>query len=323
MKCSIVKVCIILIAYCMPTAVFCVQQQSQKIRIITSTSNHPEFIAYQDKAFKKFLKDEYEFIVFNDAFDAEIANEIDRVCSLLHIACIRVPQENRIVGTVFSWGSYRHGQAIEYMMKTVGFDYDGIVVLIDSDLFPIKNFCVTDFLAGYDCAGLRMGPQGGTMDYMWPGLLFLRMNALPNKETMSFLPADKEWLDTGGSFYHYLHKNSDVKKLFFKQKTRFKLDTMMRPYYLYDAPYRKLYIHCPECIEKESCIHTGRILRHFGFRDDIIQQILLKKIPGESEFLLGDTFFHLSNSSGYHKIWQVQEREARMRNFMNYILSDM
>ncbi len=49
---------------------------SSKILIITHAHNRPEFIPLQDVTFKEFLKDDYEFVVFNDARDEKIDKEI-------------------------------------------------------------------------------------------------------------------------------------------------------------------------------------------------------------------------------------------------------
>ena len=47
-----------------------------KVLIITHAYNRPEFIPLQDITFKKFLKDDYEFVVFNDARDPKIKKDI-------------------------------------------------------------------------------------------------------------------------------------------------------------------------------------------------------------------------------------------------------
>ena len=38
----------------------------QKILIITHNYNRPDFIEIQSATFKKFLQDDYEYVVFND-----------------------------------------------------------------------------------------------------------------------------------------------------------------------------------------------------------------------------------------------------------------
>src|SRR5271156_2071886 len=64
-----------------------------KILIFTYAFNRPEFIEFQHKTFQKFLKDEYEFIIFSDAKTDSQHKEIESVCFKYDLKCIRIPQE--------------------------------------------------------------------------------------------------------------------------------------------------------------------------------------------------------------------------------------
>ena len=48
-----------------------------KVLLITHAYNQPEFIKWQDAALKKFLKDEYEYVVFNDASNLAMQQRIE------------------------------------------------------------------------------------------------------------------------------------------------------------------------------------------------------------------------------------------------------
>jgi hypothetical protein len=302
----------------------------QKILIMTPTSNHPEFIAWQAQCFKKFLKDDYEFIVFNDGHNEHDMQAINAMCASLKIACISVPQENRgrVKRYYYSRATYLHGEAIKYMMQTVGFDYNGIVVLIDSDMFLVKNFSVIDFLKEHDIAGVRQGPYQGEKEYMWPGLMFFNMATLPNKSTMQ-LHSEKD-LDTGGAIYHYFAENPTVKKLFFPQRARFRLSPTRQPLYCNVSPIKHEYIPCSlDCtIAAETvcsnALHTPAILKQFEFSEAMINRIECKQVPAPSEFLIGDTFFHLMAGSGYQdkRIGNeiITQRTKLLHAFMNDIL---
>jgi len=52
-----------------------------KVLIFTYAYNRPDFVEIQHKTFQKFLEDEYEFVVFNDAVDASIYHQIHAICS--------------------------------------------------------------------------------------------------------------------------------------------------------------------------------------------------------------------------------------------------
>lgn len=308
-----------------------ITRTNSKILIITPTSNHPEYITLQDLSFKKYLQDAYEFIVFNDAIDEKTIKEIDATCATLNIQSIRVPQENRPIGTVVSWASYRHGQTLNYIMESIAATRKNIVAIIDSDMFLIKKFSIVDYLKGYDIAGLGRGPDNDKMAYMWPGLLFFRMQALPNKNQMNFMPEDNLHFDTGGSLCHYFQANPSIKiKLF--SHGRLKLNKDLTPFDLHSSPCRGYSLKCASCTEKiqkkqkpinAKCIHKKSIYKHLQFRDSVIDLLMTNKIPFAAEFILGDTFFHISGSSGYYN-WSetdIENRNLCMNNFTDSMLN--
>jgi hypothetical protein len=181
---------------------------TDKILIITHAFNRPDFIEYQAKTFKAFLQDRYQFVVFNDAQDPAISAQIQNACKRLKVKCIDIPQS---IQNGVSWASIRTANSIEYSLKKAGFDYDGIVFIIDSDMFLIKPLHIKSFLGDYDLYGAEQ--RNGEIVYLWNGLLFLNMATLPNKKTMSFSPAPIKGksLDTGGHLYYYLTNNPSIK----------------------------------------------------------------------------------------------------------------
>lgn len=181
---------------------------TDKILIITHAFNRPDFIEYQAKTFKKFLKDEYEFVVFNDAKDPAISEQIQDTCKRLKIPCINIPQS---IQKNVEWASIRTANSIEYSLKKAGFDHDGIIFIIDSDMFLIKPLNIKNFLGDYELYGNRQ--CNGDIVYLWNGLLLMNMATLPNTRTMSFspLPIKGKSLDTGGHLYYYLTNNPSIK----------------------------------------------------------------------------------------------------------------
>src|ERR1700684_2505146 len=67
--------------------------QANKVLIITHSYCRPDFIELHHKTFKAFLKNDYEYVVFNDASDPHLKRKIEKTCEKLGIRCIRVPQE--------------------------------------------------------------------------------------------------------------------------------------------------------------------------------------------------------------------------------------
>lgn len=184
-----------------------------EILIITHSYNRPEFIAIQHKTFKNFLKDkDYTFIVFNDAPDNATKESIDAMCRSLKINCIRIPQKihtyaylRRWPGEGFNSACVRCANVVQYSLNEVGLHHNDIVVIIDSDMFLVKEFSIREFMHGFDLAGVPQS-RNSTVHYIWNGLVFLNMSTLPDKQLINFncgrvndIP-----VDVGGQLHHYL-----------------------------------------------------------------------------------------------------------------------
>ncbi len=190
---------------------------SKNVLIMTYSFNRPDFIEIQDKTFKKFLKDDYTFVVFNDASQEEVSNQIIETCNKLSLPCIKIPQSihdapylQRWPGENYNHPSIRNSNVVQFSLDTLGFDHDGIVMMIDSDMFLIKEFCVQDFLDGFDVAGVPQSRQH--INYIWIGLVFLNMETLPDKKTINFNcgKIDGIGVDPGGQTYHYFKNHPEV-----------------------------------------------------------------------------------------------------------------
>ena len=64
-----------------------------KVLIFTYAHNRPDFIEIQHKTFEKFLQDDYEFVVWNDANNNNMSKNIENMSKKYNIRCIRIPQE--------------------------------------------------------------------------------------------------------------------------------------------------------------------------------------------------------------------------------------
>ncbi len=195
--------------------------ESSHILIFTYSYNRPDFIEIQSKTFKKFLKDDYEFIVFNDAKDNAMAQQINNMCAKLAIRCVRIPQSIHTKPYLKRWPhedfqapAVRNSNVVMYSLNEIGFKHDGIVVLLDSDMFLIRDFSIHQYLHRYDLAGLEQERAG--IIYLWIGLAFLDMRSMPNSNTIDFncgkigtVP-----VDAGGQTAHYLRNNHAKLRLF-------------------------------------------------------------------------------------------------------------
>jgi hypothetical protein len=190
---------------------------SKNVLIMTYSFNRPDFIEIQDKTFKKFLKDDYTFVVFNDAKEEKISNQIIETCNKLSLPCVRIPQWihnapylERWPGEDYNHPTVRCCNVVQFSLNTLGFGHDGIVMIIDSDMFLVKEFSVQEFLDDFDIAGVPQAREH--IEYIWIGLALLNMQTLPDKKTINFNcgKVDGIPVDAGGQTYHYLKNHPEV-----------------------------------------------------------------------------------------------------------------
>ena len=89
-----------------------------------------EAIEIQNKTFKKFLKDEYEFVVFNDARQKDLQSAIKKTCSKLGIRCVNIPQSihnqpylYRLPKEKLNAPAVRNANVVQYALNNLGFSY--------------------------------------------------------------------------------------------------------------------------------------------------------------------------------------------------------
>ncbi len=192
----------------------------EKVLIISHHHAQPFFVEIQAKTFKKFIRDEYEFVIFNDGKTPEIAEEIDRLCKENNIRCIRIDQSlhDRPYMTRFPGEDYNHpcvrcANVVQYSLDVLGFDYGGPVVVMDSDMFPVKPISFREYLQDYDLVGVPQsrpcGSEKAVVHYIWNGLVMFNMPNLPERSSMNFNCGLVEGysVDVGGHMHYYLLKH--------------------------------------------------------------------------------------------------------------------
>lgn len=189
-----------------------------KILIMTSAYNRPEFIEWQHKTFKKFLLDEYEFVIVNDAEDPKICRKIESECQRLGLTHLRVPQEEchkNLQKGVRHWEkafdfpdkhyrvNFREGEVVQYAFEQRGFKHDDIVVMIDSDIFLIRPLSIRQLLG-----------DNHIYSQIWnPELMVFNMPKLPHKDAMVFHSGflGSRWIDLCDFLHIYVKCHDDLK----------------------------------------------------------------------------------------------------------------
>lgn len=285
-----------------------------KVLLITHSFNRPDFIEIQYRTFKKFMLDEYEFIVFNDARDPNLRKQINDMCLRYNLSCIEIAQEVHDLPYLARgpYDDYNHSAArcanvVQYSLDLIGFDHDNIVAIIDSDMFLIREFSITNYLEGYDLAAW---PQSrgdrSEINYIWNGLIFFNMNTLPNKRTLNF---NCGWVngvvtDVGGYTYYYFQQNPNVNLKYFESLV-----------YLKD-------LWCKTCIEnnESTCIHSFNKMKEYQFSDPLIK---LAKQSKESimEVFLYNTFLHYRAGGNWNN--ESAEYHARKTKLLNNFITQL
>lgn len=160
------------------------------VYIIVAAHNKPEFIELQYRTFKKFLVDEYKYVIFNDASDSKIFKDINEICRKLEIQCYTIPKDLH-KGNLWTKdylklnysASFNHGEVIRYAFDKIGFAHNDIVVLMDSDCFLIHEFSIKEYLGDYAIAGRKLYKE---KVHPAADLIFFNMPILPRPQSMIF-----------------------------------------------------------------------------------------------------------------------------------------
>jgi len=179
------------------------------MKVITAVVNNPIFIEIQYYTLKKYLKNDFEYIVFNDAKkfndntnfgDLTISDKIIEKCKELNIKCINVDNENHKYINDYS---VRVSETMNVMLK-YQIENPDIYLIIDSDMFLIDYLDIEKY-KNYNSAIVLQSREYNNklLYYMWNGLLYVDINKIKNKELI-------DWslitgiTDTGGCTYKWL-----------------------------------------------------------------------------------------------------------------------
>jgi len=201
--------------------------------IVTAVVNNLEFIEMQYASFKKHVKGDYKFIVFNDAKDfpdstnngdVTLRCKIEEFCSTLGITCINIPNDHHKTMQI---PSIRAADSMNYILQYQIRNPDKYLCL-DSDMFLIADMDVANY-SDYDCAlvmqhrilpilkkepaqrflmGNRKTPtvQNVRVDYFWCGVCYFDMTKMKDHELLNW--NCRPGCDTGGMMNAWLVKQA-------------------------------------------------------------------------------------------------------------------
>jgi len=205
------------------------------MKVFTIAANRHDLIPLQVQSFRKYLREDFEFVVFNNAnFDVsrDLYEEINQQGRKENVAVVPVEKDKALVDYCqqnASWtnkafnedGSYAHvntadSYALSWAWKHFISDEQGPICLIHSDVFLARPVCLTGYLnnhVGYFMNGLPEGLDStGYVDHIWNALFLVDIPRLPNPKTLNWWwgEIDGAAVPTGGQTHHYLKENPDL-----------------------------------------------------------------------------------------------------------------
>jgi hypothetical protein len=176
------------------------------MKVITAVVNNPIFIQIQYYTLKKYMKCDYEFIVFNDAKafpdysnggDIRIKNIIEDTCNKLGIQCINIPNQNHIIVT---HPAARCADSMNFILN-YQLQKPDKYFLIDSDMFLVDNFDLSEY-EKYNCAVVLQSRNNFTTNYIWNGIYYFDLNKMKNIDLLNW--NCKPGCDVGGMMEEWL-----------------------------------------------------------------------------------------------------------------------
>lgn len=128
------------------------------ISIIVTGFNKPEFVEIQYKLCKKFIKNNFQYFLYDNSKDSETSNKFTEICKKIGANYIKVPENNGCSST-------RAGYSLDYAIKHNYENNKTPIMVLDSDLFPIKDINIDSFLQKADITGIGQARTSGGIEY--------------------------------------------------------------------------------------------------------------------------------------------------------------
>jgi len=166
------------------------------IKIYSVHFNRPDFVKLQLDSFNRFVKNEFEFVIINNANDPEISKQ----CELLNIECVSCDNSHLDP-------SSSHSAGLAMLQEYITNDGD-IHIILDHDMFIIDDVDLVEYSKDYSLIFLNQQSSG--VDYIWPGLVVINSNNSPDLHTLGFSYGifNDIRFDSGGESCSYLLNNN-------------------------------------------------------------------------------------------------------------------
>jgi hypothetical protein len=206
-----------------------------KVQIITTVSAWPEALKAQRKLLNQFSKDIFHFIALIDTsatpnpwnlWDSTLRSRAQRIAAEFCDEVILMPEEfHRNRNQLFPYtkvlkarkSNERASDVLQYAFREKILNSSRKTFIIDSDMFPIAPFSVSESLRDFSVRGVfqhRSGRFGKYAEYYWNGIMMLDPTKLDFIEEYSFDCGKVNGLkvDTGGQSHWWIKRIKDSGK---------------------------------------------------------------------------------------------------------------
>ena len=201
------------------------------IKIFQVNDINPDLLETQLASFKKYMQEDFEFVVFNSerlSHDLGKAQGVTKACQSLGITVVEVLRDPAIENVwlrgegavsqrpLFSEeGRYTKGlggdmfnYSLQWAWEKVITKEQGPICFCHSDIFLMEPINLSNYLLDKPLCFLPLSE----LSYIWEAMLLADIPKLPLPETMLWFPGvvEGKWHDTGGPTYHWLQAHPEV-----------------------------------------------------------------------------------------------------------------
>ena len=205
-------------------------KKMKKIKIYTLSDKRPDFISIQYKTLVNHIQDDFEYIVLNNSVDdIERSNSIENTCSTLGIMSIKVILDDEFKfmngENHFENGKYCNpnlacAYPIIWAWQKIITEDNSISVIIDSDMFLIKDISILETIKDYNFSFVPHYRENMEIFYPWNGIVIADIPNMPNPKEMNWGCGRVNGIpvDVGGQGHFYLEKyKKQLKNLYLSQ----------------------------------------------------------------------------------------------------------
>lgn len=178
----------------------------KQVKIYSIHYNRPDFIVWQYDCFKNHLRDDFEYIIINNAREQHLRQEITKTATHLNIKYIETFFDSELVGK-------HHADCFNFIWKNYAIkNSNDYVIIMDGDCFLVDNFNVNLFMVGSILAGPKQ-KRLPKYHYLTPTIIIADIEQLPEPNSIDWegIGIDNIRLDSGGGLYLYFLKHLEVK----------------------------------------------------------------------------------------------------------------